>query len=80
MIYFILDCEAPYNIDIFFDKINDKGVGAATNTLTSCGKLQFYMTITNFMRLSKLIDNDELYKFSTFMIHLDANLIRIKIP
>ena len=75
MIPFILDCEAPYNIDIFFDNINDKGVAVAENAETSCGKLPLYITITNFILLSKRMDNNELYKLSTFMIHIDTNLI-----
>lgn len=35
----ILDCIAPYTLDIFFDNTsNDKAADAASNTLTSCGK------------------------------------------
>ena len=33
----ITDCVAPYNIDVIFDALSDKG-GAASNDITSCGK------------------------------------------
>ena len=39
MFFFLpfLDCVAPYNIDVWFDKGNDKQ-NAAGNDYTSCGK------------------------------------------
>ena len=39
MLFFptLLDCVAPYNIDVWFDKGNDKQ-NAAGNDYTSCGK------------------------------------------
>ena len=41
----LLDCVAPYNIDVWFDKGNDKQ-NAAGNDYTSCGK---YNILKNFI-------------------------------